>query len=331
MASLERSVLNENLTFHENTERKREQLLSAEEEKSLGRILLEVRAAKQSIGQRQAEGLPVLSKSETVEEWDRKERKVKEELLERNLGLIFKFALDTCMKINCPIGGNDFEDMIQEGYLAFWRALDKWDYQKAKVGSYAGESAKRAIHNFSLRVGRSMEFSGYFWRAQKEFSRAVVLWEQENQKRITSEEIIKLLSEIRVGGKQFGRKDQNIKKRAVEVFLGKKDWHLEDFLDEVEKDKTFLEVLWRGESLSVQAEVEQRLLQVAVRKALEGLPFQEKRVLELRNGFNGGEPELLEQIGFRFDRTRARIQQIEKGALKRLRHPSRSRPLRDFL
>lgn len=126
-------------------------------------------------------------------------------------------------------------------------------------------------------------------------------------------------------------KDKGLREKVVRVFLREKSIPLEDWLRSVGGETVLDTLPQTGGLSSVQTEVGERLLQETIKRMLESLSFQERKVLELRYGLNGGEPELLEQIGVRLGRTRAGIQQIEKGALSRLRHPSRSRFLIDFL
>ncbi len=214
--------------------------------------------------------------------------------------------------------GMQFLDLIEEGNLGLMKAVEKFDYQKGfKFSTYATWWIRQAITRAIADQARTIRIPVHMVETINKLVRASRRLLQELGREPTPEEIaVEMnITEERV------REIQKIAQDPVslETPIGEEeDSHLSDFIeDEASAAPT--------DAVSVTMLKEQLL------GVLDTLTPREEKVLRLRYGLDDGRPRTLEEVGKEFNVTRERIRQIEAKALRKLRHPSRSKRLKDFL
>ncbi|MDD5415420.1 MAG: RNA polymerase sigma factor RpoD [Candidatus Daviesbacteria bacterium] len=312
-------LINENIDVFENTaeELETDTKTATELEKELevlstlesGSVTDPVRQYLRDIGK-----IPLLTAQDEIDlakRAEKNEQRARDKLISANLRLVVSIAKKYVGR------GMSLLDLIEEGNIGLMRAVDKYDWRRGyKFSTYATWWIRQAITRAIADQARTIRIPVHMVETINRFNRTQRRLMQELGREPAPEEVAKALGIDESKAREIIKVSQE--PTSLETPVGdEEDSHLGDFIAD--------------QGLQPDEQATRELLKVHLDEVLNSLSPREKRVLQLRFGLEDGKQRTLEEVGKEFGVTRERIRQIEAKAIRKLKHPTRAKKLRDYL
>jgi len=258
--------------------------------------------------------IPLLTAADEIDlakRAEKNEKKARDRLISANLRLVVSIAKKYVGR------GMSLLDLIEEGNIGLMRAVDKYDWRRGyKFSTYATWWIRQAITRAIADQARTIRIPVHMVETINRFNRTQRRMMQELGREPTPEEVAKVLEIDPSKAREIVKVSQE--PTSLETPVGdEEDSHLGDFIAD--------------QGLQPDEQATRELLKIHLDEVLDSLSPREKRVLQLRFGLEDGKQRTLEEVGKEFGVTRERIRQIEAKAIRKLKHPTRAKKLRDYL